>query len=170
MPLCFVVCLLFGVNSWFPVFFIPMALWIYIYIYTYTYIYIYQLLKMQIVLLDFNIHNNVIKLSTIASQINSLTIVCSSFYSRRRSKKTPKLHVTGLWGWNSPVNSPHKGLVTRKMFPFDDVIMITATSPLIEFHFFGSLQTLLNNCKGHPNISLYLWRFQIIKNEKPSCI
>ena len=23
----------------------------------------------------------------------------------------------------SPVNSPHKGLVTRKMFPFDDVIM-----------------------------------------------
>ena len=23
----------------------------------------------------------------------------------------------------SPVNSPHKGPVTRKMFPFDDVIM-----------------------------------------------
>ena len=25
---------------------------------------------------------------------------------------------------NSPVKSPHKGPVTRKMFPFDDVIMI----------------------------------------------
>ena len=24
----------------------------------------------------------------------------------------------------SPVNSPHKGPVTRKIFPFDDVIMI----------------------------------------------
>ena len=44
---------------------------------------------------------------------------------RRRSKKTTKLRVTGLcegihW-W--PVNSPDKGPVTQKMFPFDDVIM-----------------------------------------------
>ena len=45
---------------------------------------------------------------------------------RRRSKKTPKLRVTGLCVGNSPgpVNSPHKWPVTRKMFPFDDVIMI----------------------------------------------
>ena len=45
---------------------------------------------------------------------------------RRRSKKTSKLRVTGLCAWNSPgpVNSPHKGPVTRKMFPFDDVIMV----------------------------------------------
>ena len=44
---------------------------------------------------------------------------------RRRSKKTSKLCVTGLCVGNSPgpVNSPHKGPVTRKMFPFDDVIM-----------------------------------------------
>ena len=45
---------------------------------------------------------------------------------RRRSKKTSKLRVTGLCVGNSlgPVNSPHKGAVTRRMFPFDDVIMI----------------------------------------------
>ena len=44
---------------------------------------------------------------------------------RRRSKKTPKFRVTGfVWGIHRwPVNSPHKWLVTRKMFPFDDVIM-----------------------------------------------
>ena len=44
---------------------------------------------------------------------------------RRRWKKTSKLRVTGLCVGNSPgpVNSPHKGPVTRKMFPFDDVIM-----------------------------------------------
>ena len=44
---------------------------------------------------------------------------------RRRSKKTSELRVTGLCVGNSPgpVNSPHKGPVTRKMFPFDDVIM-----------------------------------------------
>ena len=44
---------------------------------------------------------------------------------RRRSKKTSKLSVTGLYMGNSPgpVNSPKKGPVTREMFPFDDVIM-----------------------------------------------
>ena len=44
---------------------------------------------------------------------------------RYRSKKTSNLRVTGLCGGNSPgpVNSLHKGPVTRKMFPFDDVIM-----------------------------------------------
>ena len=44
---------------------------------------------------------------------------------RRRSKTTSKLRVTGLCVGNSPgpVNFPHKWPVTRKMFPFDDVIM-----------------------------------------------
>ena len=44
---------------------------------------------------------------------------------RRRSKKLSKLRVTGICAGNSPgpVNSPHKGPVTRKMVPFDDVIM-----------------------------------------------
>ena len=43
----------------------------------------------------------------------------------RGSKKTSKLRVTGLCAGNSPgpVNSPHKGPVTRKMGPFGDVIM-----------------------------------------------
>ena len=45
---------------------------------------------------------------------------------RHRSKKTSKLRVTGLCAGNSPgpVNYPHTGPVTRKMFPFDDVIMM----------------------------------------------
>ena len=45
---------------------------------------------------------------------------------RHRSKKTSKLCITGLCAGNSPgpVNSPHKGPVERKMFPFDDVIMV----------------------------------------------
>ena len=44
---------------------------------------------------------------------------------RHRSKKTSKLRVTGLCVGNSPgpVNYPHKGPVTQKMFPFHDVIM-----------------------------------------------
>ena len=45
---------------------------------------------------------------------------------RRKSKRTSKLRVTGLCVGNSrgPVNSPHKGPVTQKMFPFDDVIIL----------------------------------------------
>ena len=46
---------------------------------------------------------------------------------RRRSEKTSKIRVTGLCKGNPPVTatvvSPNKGSVTRKMFPFDDVIM-----------------------------------------------
>ena len=55
---------------------------------------------------------------------------------RRRSKKTSKLRVTGLCVGNSPgpVNSPHKGPVTRKMFPFDDVIMTMTKSTLQKSH------------------------------------
>ena len=46
----------------------------------------------------------------------------------RRSKKASKLRIIGLCVGKSPgsVNSPHKGPVTRKMFPFDDVIMSKA--------------------------------------------
>ena len=47
---------------------------------------------------------------------------------RRRSKKhqsSASLYfVRGIHRW--PVNSPHKRPVTRKMFPFDDVIMMVA--------------------------------------------
>ena len=42
-------------------------------------------------------------MGAIASQITSLTLVYKTVYSRRRSKKTSKLHVTGLCAGNSPV-------------------------------------------------------------------
>ena len=56
---------------------------------------------------------------------------------RRRSKKTSKFRVTGLCKGNypGPMNSPHKGPVTWKMFPFDDVIMrYSGTGYLWWFH------------------------------------
>ena len=69
--------------------------------------------------------NDVI-VSAIASQITGISIDCLlNCRFRRRSKKTSKLRGTGLCAgihrW--PVNSPHKKPVTRKIFPFDDVIM-----------------------------------------------
>ena len=49
---------------------------------------------------------------------------------RRRSKNTSKLRVTGLCEGNSPVTDeyPEKGPVTRKMFPFDDAIMVEGSA------------------------------------------
>ena len=61
-------------------------------------------------------------MGAMASQITSLTIVYSTVYSGADKKN--KLRITGLCpGDRWPVNSPHKWPVTRKMFPFDDVIM-----------------------------------------------
>ena len=49
---------------------------------------------------------------------------------RRRSKKTSKLRVTGL----CVGNSPHKWSVTLKMFPLDDVIMISIHNKSASVH------------------------------------
>ena len=68
-------------------------------------------------------------MTTIASQITSLTIVYSIVYSdadRKHQSSTSLAFVRGIHRW--PVNSPHKMPVTRKMFPFDDVIMVTKMS------------------------------------------
>ena len=48
-------------------------------------------------------HYNDVLMGAMTSQITSLTIVYSIVDSRRRSKKTSKLRVTGLCEGNSPV-------------------------------------------------------------------
>ena len=64
-------------------------------------------------------------MAKIASQITSLTIVYSTVYpdaDRRQHQSSASLaFVRGIH--RGPVNSPHKWPVTRKKFPFDDVIM-----------------------------------------------
>ena len=49
------------------------------------------------------LHYSDVIMSAMASQLTSLKIVCLTVYLRRRSKKTSKLHVTGLCAGNSPV-------------------------------------------------------------------
>ena len=65
-------------------------------------------------------------MGAIASQITSLTIVYSTVYSdadeRKHQIPASLAFVRGIH--RGPVNSPHKGPVTRNMFPFDDVIMV----------------------------------------------
>ena len=75
-------------------------------------------------------HYDDVKMGAIASQITSLTIVYSSVYSGAdQSKHQSSASLAFVWGIHrGPVNSPHKWSVTRKMFSFDDVIMIVANS------------------------------------------
>ena len=65
-------------------------------------------------------------MSLMASQITSLTIVYSTVYSGadQRKLQSPASLAFVRWIHRGPVNSPHKSPVTRKMFPFDDVIML----------------------------------------------
>ena len=64
-------------------------------------------------------------MGAIASQITSLTIVYWTVYSdadqRKHQSSASLAFVRGIH--RGPVNSPHKWPVTRKMLPFDDVIM-----------------------------------------------
>ena len=83
-------------------------------------------------------HYNDVIMSAIVSQINSVSIVCSTVGSgadQRKPRSSASLaFVWGIHWW--PVNSPHKGPVTRKIFPFDDVIIFspaptTTTAPFV---------------------------------------
>ena len=80
----------------------------------YLYIYIYG-----------RTHYNDGIMSVMASQITSHPVVYSTVYSgadQRKHHIVSLAFVRGIHWW--PVNSPHKGPVTRKMFPFVDSIII----------------------------------------------
>ena len=71
-------------------------------------------------------HYNDVIMGVIAFQITSLAIAYSTVYSdtdqRKHQSSASLAFVRGIH--RGPVNSPHKWPVTRKMFTFDDVIMV----------------------------------------------
>ena len=70
-------------------------------------------------------HYSDVIIGAIVSQITSLTVVYSTVdWGTDRRKLQSSASLAFVRGINrSPVNSPHKGPVTPKSFPFDDVIM-----------------------------------------------
>ena len=72
-------------------------------------------------------HYSDVIMSAMASQITGIAIAYSTVYSgadqRKHQSSESLAFVWGIHRW--PVNSPHKWSATRKMFPFDDVIMDT---------------------------------------------
>ena len=75
-------------------------------------------------------------MGAIASQVTSLTIVYSTVYSgadqRKHQSSASLAFVREIH--RRPVNSPHKGPVARKMFPFDDVIMVFGLYITVQKH------------------------------------
>ena len=101
------------------------------------------------------VHYGAVIMGAIASQITSLTIVYSTVSSDQR-KHQSSASLTFVCGIHrGPVNSPHKWPVTRKRFPFDDVIM----SHWYVIHR-GTYQSGLKEC----NISFNLFTLPYIRH------
>ena len=66
-------------------------------------------------------------MGAVASQFTSHTIYYSTVYSGadqiKHQSSASLAFVRGIHRW--PMNSPHKWPATRKMFPFEDIIMLT---------------------------------------------
>ena len=75
-------------------------------------------------------------MGTMAFQITSLTSVYSTVYSGADQRKHQNSAALAfVWEIHrGPVNSPHKWPVTRKMFPFDDIIMYIMLYPFNTTH------------------------------------
>ena len=90
----------------------------------------------------YSLHYSDVIMGTMGSQITSLTIVYSTVYcgaNQRKQKSSASLaFVMGIHRW--PVNTPYKGQVTRKMFPFDDVIIMRSPKTI---HIANTLESTL---------------------------
>ena len=116
-------------------------------------------------------HYSDVIMSAIASQITSLSIVYSTVFSvldQRKHQSSASLAF--VWGIHrSPVNSPHKGPVTRKMFSFEDIIMFalilhqpSSVFPYTWFHIdpgvhMGSRLTNMIGDTGHFKVPMTLF-------------
>ena len=95
--------------------------------------------------LSLHSHYSDVIMGAMASQITFLTIVYSTVYSgadQRKNQSSASLaFVRGIHRW--PVNSPHKGPVTRKMFPTDGVIMFLISVVILHIYAHNQWQHLM---------------------------
>ena len=101
-------------------------------------------------------HYSDVIMGAIASKITSLTTVYSTVYSDADQRKHRSSVVTGLRAGNSPgpVDSPHKWPVTRKIFPFYNVIMQRRWSQMLTLSNDGKLPTDKVDLWYHGSLSL----------------
>ena len=104
-------------------------------------------------------HYNDVIMSAMASQITSLAIVYSTVHSgvdqRKHQSSASLAFMWGIHRW--PVNSPHKRPATRKMYPFDDVIM-HGDSILMSWFTRRSTRSFVSSCHLQVLKQTY-WKF-----------
>ena len=119
-------------------------------------------------------HYNDVIMGAVTSQITSLTIIYSTVDSdvdqRKHQSSVSLAFVRGIR--RGPVNSPHKWPVTRKMFPFDDVIMA-----MIILHCHSLCKKCLtyrihlyNHFLEYNAPKNYTWRIYMFASIKYTCI
>ena len=105
----------------------------------------------------FTPHYTDVTMSPMASRITSLGIVYSTVYSvadqRKHQSSASLAFVRRIH--RGPVNSPHKWPVTRKMFPFDDVIMLSTNS---RYQYITWQWDREHSCLQLPLFNAFHWR------------
>ena len=101
------------------------------------------------------IHYDDVIMTMLASQITSLPVVCSIVYSdvnqRKHQSSASLAFVREIH--RGPVNFPHTWPVTRKMFPFDDVIMHEGWCHA------HHIDVLVQNCSNSSALAMELLQF-----------
>ena len=96
-----------------------------------------------------SVHHNDVIMSSMASQITGVSIVCSTVWSdadqRKHQSSALLAFVRGIHRW--PMDSPHVRPVKRKMFPFDDVIMWEMPPPQVFFMKWKTARISINSVK-----------------------
>ena len=78
-------------------------------------------------------------MSAMASQITGARLFTQPFVQAQINENVKTPRQWPLWG-GSPVNSPQKGPVTRKMFPFDDAIVSRSAGQILAQYHHSDIQ------------------------------
>ena len=109
-------------------------------------------------------------ISAMASQITSLTVVYSTVYlsadQRKHQSSASLAFMRGIHRWS--VNSSHKGPVTRKMFPFDDLIMICSQCWYLPTVITVHLLLSLHDCCTNIVLLSQIYHFRVRRNNLSS--
>ena len=105
-------------------------------------------------------HYSDVIMSAITGVTSVYSTVCSRPDQRKHQSSASLAVVRGIHRW--PVNSPHKGAMSRKMFPFDDVIMyqdnhqVNIKNPH-DFLVVPVIRTKGQQCGKHAHVMMSSW-------------
>ena len=119
-------------------------------------------------------HYSEVILGTVVSQITSISIVystiCSGTDQRKHQSSASLAFVRRIHWW--PLNSPHKGPVSWKMFPFDDII-IDLSHPkwwsfpsLLHCHWMMILRSIIHRSQSSLKMRQSTWWISYISISK----